>query len=103
MLAGVRVSAKMQEQMVKRATLPEVNPESPVDELTLDGGMVRVRTPKGQARAWRQYHGLRVNGDGIGMAGYKGPDCSLGLGDNATAGPGHLSFGRRTPGHLVAV
>lgn len=73
MLTGFRVSAKTQERMVKRTTLPEANPESPVDELTLDGGMVRVRTPKGQASAWRQYHGIRVNGDGIGMAWYKAP------------------------------
>mgnify|MGYP001791257045 CR=1 FL=1 len=77
MLAGVRVSAKTQARMVKRTRLPEANPESPVNELTLDGGMVRVRTPKGQASAWRQYHGIRVNGDGIGMAWYKDPAALL--------------------------
>ncbi len=77
MLAGLRVSAKTQERMVKRATLPEPSHERPVSELTLDGGMVRVRTSQGEASAWRQYHGIRVNGDGIGMAWYKDPAALL--------------------------
>ena len=77
MLTGVRVSAKTQERMVKRSTLPEPTCEEPVNELTLDGGMVRVRTPKGDASVWRQYHGIRVNGDGIGMAWYKDPATLL--------------------------
>ncbi|NES93569.1 ISKra4 family transposase, partial [Okeania sp. SIO2B9] len=77
MLTGVRVSAKTQERMVKRLTLPEPTSEEPVSELTLDGGMVRVRTPKGEASVWRQYHGIRVNGNGIGMAWYKDPATLL--------------------------
>ena len=36
-----------------------------------------VRTPKGEASVWRQYHGIRVNGDGIGMAWYKDPAALL--------------------------
>jgi hypothetical protein len=77
MLTGVRVSAKTQERMVKRSRLPEPSPEGSVNELALDGGMVRVRTPKGEASVWRQYHGIRVNGDGIGMAWYKDPAALL--------------------------
>jgi hypothetical protein len=44
-----------------------------VNGLTLDGGRVRVRTPKGEASVWPQYHGIRVDGDGIGIAWYKDP------------------------------
>ena len=77
MLTGMRVSAKTQERMVKRSVLPEPSPAASVNELTLDGGMLRVRTPKGEASAWRQYHGIRVNGDGIGMAWYKDPATLL--------------------------
>lgn len=73
MLTGMRVSAKTQERMVKRSVLPEPSCKGLVNELTLDGGMVRVRTPKGEKSAWRQYHGIRVNGDGIGMTWYKDP------------------------------
>lgn len=77
MLTGIRVSAKTQERMVKRVELPEPSSQEGVNELTLDGGMVRVRTPKGEASQWRQYHGIRVNGDGIGMAWYKDPATLL--------------------------
>lgn len=77
LLTGIRVRAKTQERMVKRAELPEASAQEAVNELALDGGMVRVRTPKGEASQWRQYHGLRLNGDGIGMAGYKDPATLL--------------------------
>lgn len=71
MLTGVRVSAKTQERMVKRATLPEAISDEPVTEMALDGGMVRIRTPTGQPSEWRQYHAIRLNRNGIGMAWFK--------------------------------
>ena len=77
MLTGVRVSAKTQERMVKRAILPEISSDEPVTEMALDGGMVRVRTPKGQPSEWRQYHAIRLNRNGIGMAWFKSPACLL--------------------------
>ena len=58
-LTGVRVSAKTQERMVKRAVLLEAKSDEPVTEMALDGSMVRVRTPKGQSSEWRQYHAIR--------------------------------------------
>ena len=39
--------------------------------------MVRVRAPKGQPSEWRQYHALRLNRDGIGMAWFKSPPALL--------------------------
>lgn len=57
--------------MVKRANSPEAMSEQPVTEMALDGGMVRVRTPKGQPSEWRQYHAIRLNRNGIGMAWFK--------------------------------
>lgn len=77
MLTGVRVSAKTQERMVKRAILPEAVSDEPVTEMALDGGMVRVRTPKGQPSEWRQYHAIRLNRNGIGMAWFKSPSSLL--------------------------
>ena len=71
-LTGIRVSAKTQERMVKRAEIAEPVSTEPVDELTLDGGMVRVRTPR-EVSQWRQYHALRLNGEGIGMGWFKAP------------------------------
>ena len=75
MLTGVRVSAKTQERMVKRAILPEAMSDEPVTEMALDGGMVRVRTPKRQPSEWRQYHAIRLNRNGLGMAWFKSPPC----------------------------
>ncbi|MEO0539085.1 MAG: ISKra4 family transposase [Cyanobacteria bacterium P01_A01_bin.123] len=77
MLTGIRVSAKTQERMVKRSHLPDPVSDEPVQELALDGGMVRVRTPKGKPSEWRQYHAIRVNRDGIGMAWFKHPKALL--------------------------
>lgn len=77
MLTGVRVSAKTQERMVKPAILPETVSDEPVTEMALDGGMVRVRTPKGQPSEWRQYHAIRLNRNGIGMAWFKSPSSLL--------------------------
>lgn len=76
-LTGVRVSAKTQERMVKRAILPDISSHEPVTEMALDGGMVRVRTPKGQPSEWRQYHAIRLNRNGIGMAWFKSPSSLL--------------------------
>ena len=76
-LTGVRVSAKTQERMVKRAILPETSSHESITEMALDGGMVRVRTPKGQPSEWRQYHAIRLNRNGIGMAWFKSPACLL--------------------------
>lgn len=77
MLTGVRVSAKTQERMVKRAILPETVSDEPVTEMALDGGMVRVRTPKGQPSEWRQYHAIRLNRNGTGLAWFKSPSSLL--------------------------
>ena len=77
MLTGVRVSAKTQERMVKRATLPEAVSHERVTEMALDGGMVRVRTPKGEPSEWRQYHAIRLNRNQMGMAWFKSPSSLL--------------------------
>ena len=76
-LTGVRVSAKTQERMVKRAILPATMSDQPVTEMALDGGMVRVRTAKGQPSEWRQYHAIRLNRNGSGMAWFKSPPSLL--------------------------
>lgn len=77
LLTGLRVSAKTQERMVKRAELPSPVSDEPVTEMALDGGMVRVRTPKGAPSQWRQYHAIRLNRNEIGMAWFKSPSALL--------------------------
>lgn len=70
-LTGIRVSAKTQERIVKRNAIEVSAPNEPVDETSLDGGMVRLRTPERGPSEWRQYKALRVNGKGPGMAWFQ--------------------------------
>ena len=76
LLTGVRVSAKTQERIVARNPIAEAVITEEVDELALDGGMVRLKTPKGEPSEWRQYKAVRVNGDDVGMAWFQA-DASL--------------------------
>lgn len=72
-LTGIAVSAKTQQRLVHRQdfTPPGVDPSPGVSQLSLDGGNIRLLTPKGEPSQWRQYKTLRVNGDGIGVAYYQ--------------------------------
>lgn len=67
MLTGIRVSAKTQERMVKRATLPSAVSHESVTELALDGGMGEYAPQRAN----------RVSGDSIGMAWFKSPPALL--------------------------
>jgi hypothetical protein len=60
-LTGVRVSHSTQQRLVHRQTfeLPQV--EQAVDEMSVDGGKVRLRTPKGQPSEWRDYKGVNLH------------------------------------------
>jgi hypothetical protein len=73
---GVTVSLKTQQRLVHRQEFNPQQVESPttVSQLSLDGGNIRLLTPKGQVSQWRQYKTLRVNGDGLGVAYYQAND-----------------------------
>ena len=60
-LTGVRVSHSTQQRLVHRQTfdLPQV--EQAVEEMSVDGGKVRLRTPKGQPVEWRDYKGVNLH------------------------------------------
>lgn len=76
LLTGLRVSAKTQERIVARNPIPEAKVNHEIDELALDGGMVRLKTPKGTPCEWKQYKAVRVNGNQVGMAWFQS-DTSL--------------------------
>jgi hypothetical protein len=71
LLTGMSVSAKTQERMVNRTPIDTPVVEDVVDEIALDGGMVRLVTPAGEPSEWKQYKAVRVNGDGVGMAWFQ--------------------------------
>ena len=58
---GIHVPAKTQQRLVHRQEfmLPSVTAE--VEELSVDGGKVRLRTPEGQECIWRDYKGVRLH------------------------------------------
>ncbi len=60
-LTGVKVSHSTQQRLVHRQTfeLPQV--EQAVDEMSVDGGKVRLRTPKGEPSEWRDYKGVNLH------------------------------------------
>ena len=60
-LTGVKVSHSTQQRLVHRQTfeLPQV--EATVEEMSVDGGKVRLRTPLGQPSEWRDYKGVNLH------------------------------------------
>jgi hypothetical protein len=60
-LTGMVVSHSTQQRLVHRQTfdLPQVTPA--VAEMSVDGGKVRLRTPKGEPSEWRDYKGVNLH------------------------------------------
>ena len=59
------------ERTVERNPISAVESLEAVNEVSLDGGMVRLRTPKGESAEWKEYKAVRLNGDGSGSAWFK--------------------------------
>ena len=49
-------------RLVNRQNLPQLSALQAVKEVSLDGGKVRLRTPKGQECEWRDYKAARIGG-----------------------------------------
>ena len=71
---GRRVSQKTQQRLVQRQDFEVPNSNEPVAQLSLDGGMIRIRTPKGEKSDWREYKALNLVEQQQGMAWFKDND-----------------------------
>ena len=71
LLCGIRVSRSSVERTVERNPISAVESPEAVNEISLDGGMVRLRTPKGEPAEWKEYKAVRLNGDGSCSAWFK--------------------------------
>lgn len=60
-LTGMYVPAKTQQRLVHRQEFELPMCKSPVKELSVDGGKIRLRTPKGEKCIWRDYKGIRLH------------------------------------------
>ncbi len=61
LFTGIRVSAKTQQRLVQRQIFAWPQTEQPIEELSADGGKIRIRTPLGQACRWLDYKGVRLH------------------------------------------
>jgi hypothetical protein len=60
-LIGIAVSHSTQQRLVHRQTFALPKVEQAVDEVSVDGGKVRLRTPLGQPSEWRDYKGVNLH------------------------------------------
>lgn len=65
-LTGMRISKSAQQRMVHRVSFAELRVHQTVDELSADGGKVRLRTPTGEPSEWRDYKVMTLHDSGLG-------------------------------------
>ena len=61
-LTGMIVPHSTQQRLVHRHQFPAVVVDKTVEEMSLDGGKVRLRTPKGAPCIWNDYKALQLHG-----------------------------------------
>lgn len=64
-LTGMSISHGTQQRMVHRQTFPLPTVETPVSEISVDGGKVRLRTPKGEPCQWKDYKAVNLHQEGV--------------------------------------
>ena len=64
-LTGLKMSHSTHQRLVQRQEFPELEASEPVEEMSLDGGKVRLRTPKGEASQWQDYKAVNLHGHGV--------------------------------------
>lgn len=69
-LTGRAVSHSTQQRLVHRQEIGLTPATETVEELSVDGGTIRVRTPQGKACEWRDYKAVKLHRQSIG-ASYK--------------------------------
>lgn len=61
-LTGVEVSRGTQQRLVHRQSFELPTVETTVEEMSLDGGKVRIRTPQGEICRWQDYKAVNLHG-----------------------------------------
>lgn len=60
-LTGMAVSRGTQQRLVQRQTFELPVAEKEVEEVSIDGGKVRIRTPKGEICRWQDYKAVNLH------------------------------------------
>lgn len=61
-LMGTKVSRGTQHRLVHRQSFDLPVAETAVEEMSIDGGKVRIRTPKGEICRWQDYKAVNLHG-----------------------------------------
>jgi hypothetical protein len=64
-LTGIKISHSSQQRIVMRQEFLEVTVRETVEEMSLDGGKVRLRTEKGNRSEWKDYKAVNLQGQAI--------------------------------------
>lgn len=72
-LTGVRVSKSTQQRLVHRQDFEPETVDCGIKEMSIDGGKVRLRTPKGKPSDWRDYKGVNLHQCGV-AAFFRAPE-----------------------------
>jgi hypothetical protein len=65
-LTGMRISKSAQHRLVHRVSFADLTLHQTVEELSADGGKVRLRTPTGEPSEWRDYKVITLHSFGLG-------------------------------------
>ncbi|WP_425218421.1 ISKra4 family transposase, partial [Tumidithrix helvetica] len=61
-LTGIQISHSSQQRLVQKQEFPEMTMTKSVEEISLDGGKVRLRTEKGKKSEWKDYKAVNAQG-----------------------------------------
>lgn len=75
-LTGVKVAHSTQHRLVNRYQLPEPQITKRAKSLSIDGGTVRLRTPRGKQSEWKNYKAVKIH-ERIGMAFFQDNESLL--------------------------
>jgi hypothetical protein len=65
-LTGIYISPSTQQRLVHRQNFEPIAVDKVVDTISIDGGKVRIRTPKGQESIWNDYKAVTLGDQAIG-------------------------------------
>lgn len=65
-LTGMHISHSTHQRLVHRYEFKEIQLDSAVETLSIDGGTVRIRTPKGEENVWKDYKAVVIDGQATG-------------------------------------
>lgn len=74
---GRTVSARTQQRLVQRHEFDLPVVVEPIEQVSLDGAMIRLRTPEGEKSDWKEYKAVNLVESHQGMAWFKEPEALL--------------------------